>query len=114
MFIVELWHPGTDQNFITSTFIINPLSSPLHTEQREILWLTGSTHATHQVHIAPVTPLLSGSIVKAGAMHSRNELVGGFAQARQSLGQMWLLPLYQQLGVNSSTPQLFQTAGHDT
>lgn len=47
-------------------------------------------------------------------MHSGTELVDRLAQARQSLGQMWWLPLYHQLGVNPSTSQLFQTAGHDT
>lgn len=74
----------------------------------------GRTHAARQVHIAWVTPPLSGSSVKAGAMHSRMELVDRLAQARQSLGQMWWLLLYHQLGVNPSTSQLFQTAGHDT
>lgn len=99
---------------MASTFITNPLSSPPHAEQREVLWLPGSTRATHQVYIARVTPPLSGSSVKAGAMRSRKKLADGLAQARKSLGQVWLFPLYHQLGVNSSTSPLFQIAGHGT
>lgn len=78
-------------------------------------------HRQHagQVHVAWLIPPLPGSSIKAGATHPRNcipgtELGDGLAQARKSLGQIWLFPLYHQLGVNSLAPQLFQTAGHGT
>lgn len=77
----------------------------------DVLWLTGSAHATCQALVAWV--LSQAPVSRKEPCIPGAELGDGLAQARKSLGRIWLLPLYHQLGVNSSTPQLFQTTGHD-